>query len=93
MQFGRNCLPNIAISLCIGENDFLPNFHGHSHEKWLLKISQTPSALNCELQICQRYRRPVEGFVNNEAFLDIIKRMYCIPNVNADATNVTLTAI
>ena len=51
MQFGRNCLPNIAISLCIGGNDFLPKFHGYSHEKWLLKISQTPNALNCKLQI------------------------------------------
>ena len=46
MQYGRDCLPNIAIALCIGGNDFLPKFHGHSHEKWLLKIIQTPCALS-----------------------------------------------
>ena len=37
-RFGRDCLPNIAVSLCIGGNDFLPKFHGFSHEKWLLQI-------------------------------------------------------
>ena len=95
MQYGRDCLPNIAIALCIGGNDFLPKFHGHSHEKWLLKIIQTPCALSTIVNYTydKDTGKPIEGVVNSRVFLDVIKRMYCPPNVNADAVNVTLAAV
>ncbi|MEW8547851.1 MAG: hypothetical protein AB2693_30460 [Candidatus Thiodiazotropha sp.] len=32
-QFGRGCLPNLSLALCIGGNVFLPKFYGLSHEK------------------------------------------------------------
>lgn len=94
-RFGRDCLPNIAVSLCIGGNDFLPKFHGFSHEKWLLQIIQTPGALHSIVNYIfdKETGKPAKGFISNEVYFDIVKKMYCPLNVNADDVNVTLATV
>ena len=44
-RFGRMSVPNLAIGLCLGGNDFLPNFNGFSHERWLQELIQIPPAV------------------------------------------------
>ena len=44
-RFGRMSVPNLAIGLCLGGNDFLPKFNGFSHERWLQELIQIPAAV------------------------------------------------
>lgn len=89
-QFGRACLPNLSLALCIGGNDFLPKFYGLSHEKWLLEIIHTPGALNNIVQLVhdKKTGKPVVGTVNEDIFLQVVKQLYCPSNVNADAVEI-----
>ena len=92
VRFGKECLPNIALSMCIGGNDCLPKLHGLSHEKLLIEIVHTPGALHSIVRYTydKDTGKPVIGVINEDVFSDIIKRLYCPSNISAEAMNLEL---
>ena len=88
-RFGRTAASNIPIVLCLGGNDFLPKFHGLSHEKWVTETTQIPDGLENIVQytIDKKTVKPVIGTVNEEIYFEIVKRLYCPSSIDADAVS------
>ena len=88
-RFGRTAASNIPIVLCLGGNDFLPKFHGLSHEKWVTETTQIPNGLENIVQytIDKKTVKPVIGTVNEEIYFEIVKRLYCPSSIDADAVS------
>ena len=70
----------ISLILCMGGNDFLPNFNNMSHHK-LLSIITSDTALLEQLFTFQRDGRKITCTINRDIYVDIIKRHYCPANL------------
>lgn len=79
--YGMHSCVKIAFALCMGGNDFIPKFHGISHQKvlstcmesyqnelFLLKTDSTNSVTSAE--------------VNKESYINFIKTLYCPKRMN-----------
>ena len=75
---------NLALSLAIGGNDFIPKYHSISHEKWITAILENPIFLEsiATYDIDVNSNIIVNGSVNTNVYLDIVKRLYCPNNIN-----------
>ena len=70
----------ISLILCMGGNDFLPNFYNMSHDK-LLSIITGDTALLEQLFTFQRHDRRIVCTINADVYVDVIKRFYCPANL------------
>ena len=82
-RFG-NFAKNLALSLAIGGNDFIPKYHSISHEKWITTILENPFYL----ANIATYETEVDSnmishaSINTNVYLDIVKTLYCPHNIN-----------
>ena len=73
---------NIAVVLCMGGNDYLPNFHSFTHSKILQKVLDK----SCLLQLIIFMRNDdgfAGGFVDAEVYTELIKSLYCPAGIDA----------
>ena len=56
----------------MGGNDFIPKFHGYSHDKWMRAILETPQLL-CKLVSFESTKPSIDM----QTYMDCIKRLYC----------------
>ncbi|CAG2249135.1 unnamed protein product [Mytilus edulis] len=84
-RFSRKSICTIAISLCLGGNDFIPKYQGISHEKWLSVIIDTPGALQNLVHLSNEpaLEKPT-GILSEDLYLEIVKRLYCPQNINSE---------
>ncbi|XP_052082348.1 uncharacterized protein LOC127720000 [Mytilus californianus] len=83
-RFVKGIGRNIAIACCIGGNDYIPKFHGFSHEKWITAILDENS-INRLVTFDVSNDNVITGILDEETFLDTVKRMYCPASVNANS--------
>ena len=71
----------IAICLCIGGNDFLPNFHSVSHDYVLTTVTTDRNMLSNLVNFNYTASGDVTSIVE-EVYLKMIKKLYCPKNLN-----------
>ncbi|XP_067660602.1 uncharacterized protein [Haliotis asinina] len=69
----------VAVSLCLGGNDFLPKFNGVSHKKWIETILNVPGCLTGILK-----SEDGQMHIDECLYIQLIKNIYCPPTLNAD---------
>ena len=74
----------IALVLCMGGNDFLPNFHNISHDK-LLSVVVSDKAILKDLFKFQKAEGKCVCTINENVYVDVIKRLYCPVNLQHSA--------
>ncbi|VDI32965.1 Hypothetical predicted protein [Mytilus galloprovincialis] len=84
-RFSKKSICTIAISLCLGGNDFILKYQGISHEKWLSVIIDTPGALRNLVHLSNEpaLEKPT-GILSEDLYLEIVKRLYCPQNINSE---------
>ncbi|CAC5362524.1 unnamed protein product [Mytilus coruscus] len=84
-RFSRKSICTIAISLCLGGNDFIPKYQGISHEKWLSVIIDTPGALQNLVHLTNEPAlEKLTGILSEDLYLEIVKRLYCPQNIKSE---------
>ena len=80
----RNAAVNLAIIFCMGGNDFIPKFHGISHEKWLTVVIEKPTLFRNVVQYkeCPDSGKILGGNINQDIYLDIVKKLFCPKNID-----------
>ena len=75
----------IAISFCIGGNDFLPNFHGISHESILTAVTTDKNILSGLIRFTYKPSGEVlKCTIDEEMYLKLMKKLYCPNNLNEE---------
>jgi hypothetical protein len=74
--------------LCLGGNDFLPKYQGISHEKWISTVIDTPGTLTNLIKFTKESGKPISGNLNEEIYLNIVKKLYCPCNLQPDVLRV-----
>lgn len=80
----NNVATVIALVLCMGGNDFPPNFHNISHDK-LLSVVVSDKAILKELFKLQKAEGKCICTINENIYVDVIKRLYCPVNLQHSA--------
>ncbi|VDI23771.1 Hypothetical predicted protein [Mytilus galloprovincialis] len=89
-RFGK-FTKNIALSLAMGGNDFIPKFHLISHEKWITTILENSHYL----QNIAKYENDettsliTSASIETDIYLDIVKTLYCPANINPTSLDAT----
>ncbi|VDI71124.1 Hypothetical predicted protein [Mytilus galloprovincialis] len=69
-RFSWKSICTIAISLCLGGNDFIPKYQGALQN--LVHLSNEPAL-----------EKPT-GILSEDLYLEIVKRLYCPQNINSE---------
>ena len=75
---------NIAVALCMGGNNFIPKLHGFSHEKLVTVIMQADGVMKDLVNFTCNDTDKIEGKLNEQWYLDIVKKLYCPLNLIPD---------
>lgn len=78
----------VALVLCIGGNDFLPKFQGHTHAKLLELFLSQPHFIS---NLFTLNNRDGCGLTNVPVFKDLMKHIYC--PASCDPSKLSLEAI
>lgn len=71
----------VSLILCMGGNDFLPNFHSFSHDK-LLSVAIRDNVILRNLFNFHKSEDTLSCNINLDTYLELIKRLYCPPNLD-----------
>lgn len=75
-RFGLGICKKVAVMLCLGGNDFIPKFHGFSHEKWMIAIFENRNILDNLIEFNVGEDGVEFGQINEIVFLEAVKIMY-----------------
>ena len=75
----------IAVALCMGGNDFLPSYHGMTHETLVSTVLNNRRMLENFLKFTYTSSdKAVACTVSEDVYLMLLKTLYCPSNLNCD---------
>ena len=75
----------IAVFLCVGGNDFIPNYYLISHKDIIEKIMSNATFRSNLVELTFNGTVCTSVLVNHAVFLDLVKSLYCPKNLDCEA--------